>query len=287
MIEKVVIIGVGLIGGSLAKSLKERRYANTIIGFGRQADKLQKALDLGVIDAWTLNLAQATQNANVVIIATPLGVFDTLFSQLAPLVSRQTLIIDVGSAKQSSIKIARQYLGDKIGQFIPTHPITGKEKSGIEFADANLFNNKHIILTPITENKHQDIDIITKFWQATGGVVDTMDAKTHDEILAMSSHLPHILAFSLMDYLSHQDRVYDYAAGGFRDFSRIASSDSTMWRDICLSNKDEIVNSIQAYEKHLKELKQLIKDEKGQKLYELFKSAKTKRDNWIEECNKK
>ena len=261
MINKLAIIGIGLMGGSLIKALRQNNQVKHIIGFGRSEESLIKAQKMGVIDEWTLNLATAVKETDIIVIATPIGAFRSIFLSIKPYLSAKTIIIDVGSVKHYVLTLAQECLGAKAKQFIPTHPIAGKENSGIEAADAMLFNNKKVILTPTKNNHPQDIKTIETLWQATGAIVNIMDAKTHDEILASTSHLPHILAFALIDYLSSQDNSYQYAAGGFKDFSRIASSNSVMWRDICLSNKTEIIKSIQAYQTHLEQLKNLIQDE--------------------------
>lgn len=281
-INKLTIIGVGLMGGSLAQALKKQNYVKEIVGFSRDENKLKIAKNMGAIDSYSNNLLQAVQGADVIVIATPVASFEALLTQINPVLSKQTLITDVGSVKGSVMALAQQVLGNKAHQFIGGHPIAGVEKSGVEASVNNLFESKKVILTPKKDNTASAITTIKNMWQAVGAVVVEMSAQQHDDILSSTSHLPHILAFGLMDYLSNQtDDVYQYAAGGFKDFSRIASSDATMWRDICLNNKTAILKDIKAYQLNLDKISKLIEFNDSQSLFELFQKSKKDRDNYL------
>ncbi len=283
MIDKLVIIGVGLIGGSLAKALKNKHYCRQIIGYSHNKTNLEKALNLGVIDGYTNNLDNCIVDADVIILATPIGSFAPLLNQIKPLLSPKTIISDVGSVKVAITQLANKILAKKSFQFVPAHPIAGKEKSGVDAADKSLFIDKQVIISP-NNNPTQFIDIISKMWQATGAAIVQMPAAKHDKILSATSHLPHILAFALMDYLIKLNgNVFDYTAGGFKDFSRISSSNANMWSDICLTNKDNIINSINHYQQNLNHLKTLIENQDKKSLNNLFITAKNSRDNWLKD----
>ena len=286
MINKLTIIGVGLIGGSLAKALKAQDYCPSITGYSRREKNLKIAKNMGVIDHWTTDLVRAISGADVVVMATPVASFEAILLAIAPILSTKTLLTDVGSVKANILALVRQTLGDKAGQFIAGHPIAGKEKNGITASDEALFSGKKVILTPSPSNQEKDIEYITAMWQVVGANVVQMSAKRHDDILSATSHLPHILAFGLMDYLIAKDKnVCDYAAGGFKDFSRIASSDATMWTDICLANKSAILQSIEDYQNTLDKISHLIKTNDKKTIYQLFKQAKIDRDNWLKKTD--
>ncbi|SMM99070.1 Prephenate and/or arogenate dehydrogenase [uncultured Candidatus Thioglobus sp.] len=279
MIDRICIIGVGLIGGSFAKGLKDSGLVKTIIGCSRSEDNLQQAQALGIIDEYTTDIAKAVSAVDMVLIATPVDSFALILQSIKPHISETTIISDVGSTKGSVIAIAKQVFGDMPENFIPAHPIAGKEQSGVSAADGTLFNNKCVILTPTKNASTQSVVTVTKLWDALGAKVEIMDDKKHDDLLAMTSHLPHILAFSLMDYLSNcNPKAMNYAAGGFKDFSRIASSDAVMWRDICLNNADEIVKHIEGFQDSLNSLSEMIKSKEKHEIEQLFINAKNARD---------
>ncbi|MDC9714552.1 MAG: prephenate dehydrogenase/arogenate dehydrogenase family protein [Gammaproteobacteria bacterium] len=283
--NKICIVGVGLIGGSFALGLKNSLNKSQqlhIVGFGRNEAHLQQAQELGVIDAYSLDIAKALSGAELVLIATPVNSFKGILEMIKPHINENTIVSDVGSTKGSVIAIVKEVFGEMPENFIPAHPIAGKEQSGVQAADGALFNNKRIILTPTDNANMQMIARIRELWEALGAKVEIMSDKTHDDLLAMTSHLPHMLAFSLMDYLISSDaNALDYAAGGFKDFSRIASSDAVMWRDICLNNSEEIVRHIEGFTKSLDKLSRLIKDGKAQEIEQLFLNAKIARDDWL------
>ena len=282
MINKITIIGVGLIGGSLAKAIKENNLAKEVFGFGRDLNRLEKAQKANVIDQFSTNLKDAINNSDIVIIATPVGSFQEILSEIKPFLTSKIVISDVGSTKTNIASIVSQTLGDYSNYFIPAHPIAGKEKSGFEASESNLFNNRKVIITPLETSSPDSINLIQKMWEGTGADVDFMSPESHDELLGMTSHLPHMLAFSLVNYLiSKNPSASIYAAGGFKDFSRIASGDAVMWRDICIQNKDQIIDHIRGYQKTLNSLVDAIENENSDELDLLFTSAKKTRDSWV------
>ena len=282
MINKITIIGVGLIGGSLALALKERNLAKAVFGYGRDQTRLEEAQKSNVIDAFSTNIKEAIDEANIIVIATPVGTFKDILHQIEPLISSNVIITDVGSTKSDIVNIVNDILRDKSGCFIPAHPIAGKERSGFEVSDSKLYDGKKVIITPQETNSPESIDVIDQMWKNVGADVDFMSAESHDNLLGMTSHLPHMLAFSLVNYLVDQNpNASIYAGGGFKDFSRIASGDAVMWRDICLQNKNQIMNHLKGYQSTLDDLLEAINDEDREKLGQLFTTAKKTRDSWL------
>jgi len=281
MINHLAIIGVGLIGSSLALALKQAGHVGRISGCGRSEQNLKKGVELSVIDDYSLSAAEAVADADVVVVAVPLGVMRTSFEKLLPGLKPGAVITDVGSAKASVIADARAVLGDHIPQFVAGHPIAGTEKSGVEAGFATLFQQRKVILTPDQDTDLQAVNIVSNMWRATGAQVENMGVRHHDMILGATSHLPHMLAFSLVSHLSKmtdQDEIFNYAAGGFRDFTRIASSDPVMWRDICLANGEALLALIDGYKLQLDEISRAIQNNDPDALFELFKDAKHTRD---------
>ena len=282
--NKICIIGVGLIGGSFAAGLKKANKVDSIVGFGRDENNLAQAKELNVIDDYTLDIAKALDGADLVLIATPVNSFKAILEMIKPHVNEKIIITDVGSTKVSVIQIAKQVFGHMPENFIPAHPIAGKERSGVEAADATLFNHRRVIITPGKNANTQAVVTVSDLWDSVGAKIEIMNETKHDDLLAMTSHLPHMLAFSLMDYLiSSNPEAYKYAAGGFKDFSRIASSDAVMWRDICINNPDQIVKHIEGYQKSLDKVANLIKNQQPKELEKLFLDAKSARDSWLKD----
>jgi len=280
--NKICIVGVGLIGGSLAKAIIRSKQATHVIGFGRDALRLQAAKNNGVITDYTTDVKEALDGADMVIVATPVGSFESILKSIQRHVDASTIITDVGSTKSSVIKVVESVFGSLPRQFVPAHPIAGKEKSGFEASDVDLFVDRKVIITPTESSSVEAVEAVKNVWQAAGATVDMMSAASHDELLGMTSHLPHMLAFSIMKYLISQNpRASLYAAGGFRDFSRIASGDPIMWRDICLNNKGAIVKHIKGYRDILNNLIDVIEDENTTKIETLFRDAKSTRDQWL------
>ena len=283
MMKKVCIIGIGLIGGSLAKAIKKTHQSEIVFGYGRDEERLERAQKGNLIDQYSKNMGEALDGANMVIIATPVGSYESILKEMKPHISEDMVISDVGSTKVSVIEAVKAVFDGVFDNFIPAHPIAGKEKSGFEVSDADLFVNKKVIITPLENNNPESIKILTKMWEEIGAEVDFMTPQSHDDLLGMTSHLPHMLAFSLVNYLvSKHPEASVYAAGGFKDFSRIASGDAIMWRDICLHNRDAIVEHIKGYQESLNTLVDAIDSQNKDQLESLFREAKNTRDLWVD-----
>lgn len=285
MFGKVSIIGVGLIGGSLARVIKSSAAADEIVGFGRTLEHLQQAVDLGVIDRAATDLGEAVRNADLVILALPVGAIKEVLYKIAGDLGERTVITDVGSTKLQVIREARESLKQLFPQFVPGHPIAGTERSGVEASFAGLFENNYTILTPVEETRNTALSRVKNLWQLANAQVVEMDALVHDEVFAGCSHVPHVLAYALVDALVRNDRhkdVFKYAAGGFRDFTRIASSDPVLWRDICLTNAKPISELLRQYQSDLGTLIDAIEAGNGRVLLEIFQRAKGARDRYTE-----
>lgn len=283
MIRRLAIIGVGLIGGSLALALKRAGACGEIVGASRREPHLKRALELGVIDRYELDLARAVEGADVVLLAVPLGAMRATCQALRPGLSPKTILTDVGSAKGSVVNDVRAALGGLPPGFVPGHPIAGTEKSGVEAAFPELFQGRRVILTPVPETDAEATATVRRLWERAGAVVEEMSVEHHDEVLAATSHLPHMLAFGLVDSLARMrenEEIFRYAAGGFRDFTRIASSDPVMWRDICIANRDAILAMMQRYKEDLRLIESAIADRDGEALLQIFSRAKAARDRF-------
>ncbi len=286
MFERLCIIGVGLIGGSIARAARHYGLSKSIVGYGRLEDvpNLEAAKHLGVIDDYYLQIESALEGIDCLIIATPVAAVESIFALLKPYWSQQIIYTDVGSTKLSVIKAAEHVFGKVPDNFIPAHPIAGAEQSGVEACFYDLFLNRRLIITPLKNTQTNSIRKIQNFWELCGSVVSMMDVNRHDAVLAATSHLPHILAFALVDMLGHKDEqseIFKYAAGGFRDFTRIASSDPAMWRDICIANKSEIIPLIQQTRMQLDKIECLLENDKDQQLLEIFAYANTARQRFL------
>ncbi|MDP3839395.1 MAG: prephenate dehydrogenase/arogenate dehydrogenase family protein, partial [Methylococcales bacterium] len=287
MFNKLCIIGVGLIGGSVAKAARANGLAHHIVGYGREQDvvNLQTAKHLGVIDEFYIDdIKHAVHNADCVLIATPVASIEAIFQQLKPVWSADTIYTDVGSTKVSVLAAAERVFGDIPDNVVPAHPIAGAEQSGVEAALVDLFIHKRLIITPASHTSSEAVQKIKQFWQGFGALVSVMDAQHHDSILAATSHLPHILAFALVDMLGHKDEqteIFKYAAGGFRDFTRIASSDPTMWKDICAANKQEILPLIEQLRAELAKIHGLLANDDYQQLFSTFAYANSARQRFL------
>jgi len=289
VIRKLVIFGVGLIGGSLALALREANACQTIVGCSRHAVHLQKAVALGVIDSFSLDPAEAVRDADMVLLAVPMGAMRHLLQQIKPTLPADAILTDAGSTKGSIVAEVAQVFGADFTRFVPGHPIAGREQSGVEAAVADLYLNRRVILTPQAQTDADAIAKVAAMWRVTGALLEQMPVELHDQVLAATSHLPHVLAFSLVDTLLNMPQREDilrYAAGGFRDFTRIASSDPVMWRDICLTNKAAILATIAAFQHNLGEFAALIDAQDGEGLHHRMASAKQARDNYVAQCEK-
>lgn len=288
-ISKLVIIGVGLIGGSFAQALRRAGLVKHITGIGRSPENMQCALELGIIDEQTGDFAAALSGADFVLLAVPVKQAARVLQQIAPYLEDRTVISDVGSTKQNVVNAARAYLGKHISRFIPAHPIAGTEFSGAEAAFPDLFQDKPVILTPLQENDQQAIVHVAALWRYCGARVSSMRPERHDQILAAISHLPHMLAFSLMQHIQTQSltlsegnplELLRLAGSSLNGMTRIAASSPEMWRDICLDNRTALLAQIEAYQLELSKLQQILTDHDSEALEKLFSEARITRRNW-------
>lgn len=285
MIRRLCIIGVGLIGGSLARALRKAGMVGEIVGSGRRSEHLQEAVDLGVIDRFDTDAAQAVQGADMVVVCVPLGTMEQVFRTIFPALATDAVVTDVGSAKASVVSAARAGFGSLPAWFVPGHPIAGTEKSGVAASFAGLYQDRRVILTPLENTDPSATSRVQAMWNAAGAQVQCMDVEHHDLVLAATSHLPHILAFQMVDTLariSDADEIFRYAAGGFRDFTRIASSDPVMWRDICLANDRAVLEMLERYSSDLATLADAIRAGDGTQIEVVFRNAKAARDRHSE-----
>jgi len=283
-LNKITIVGVGLIGGSFALGLKKANLAKEIVGFGRNETNLKKAVSLGVIDSYTDDINKAVADSDLVFLAVPLGAMQSSLEAMKPYLSAETIITDGGSSKSSVILAAQEVFGELPKSFVPGHPIAGKEQSGVGAADADLYVDHRVILTPTQNTSENALATVTSLWASLGAKVESMTPMQHDEIFAATSHLPHLLAFALVDLLNEHEElgdVFQYTAGGFRDFTRIASSDAEMWRDIAVYNAEAIVKWLKNYGGAIQELTTLVENKDKDALYKLFSEAKQARDRHI------
>lgn len=288
IIQKLCVIGVGLIGGSLARALKKAGVVGEVVGAGRDVKHLEKAKELGVIDCFETDISLAVKGCDMVVLAVPLGAMQKVFEKIAPMLTDEMIITDVGSAKGSVVKAAEKAFKSLPLTLVPGHPIAGTEKSGVEASFSELYENRRIIITPLATSSAAAISKVRSMWQACGAEVVETTIEHHDEVLAATSHLPHMLAYSLVDTLAKMDaknEIFDFAAGGFRDFTRIASSDPDMWHDICISNKDALVMMIKKFSDDLQLLANAIEKNDSKYLKETFTRAKKVRDEFCENKN--
>lgn len=281
--KKIVIFGVGLIGGSVALALKKSGCTAQVVGVGRSIKSLQTAVDLGVIDLASSKVNDALKDADIVLIAAPVAQTPAILAAIKPHLSANTVITDAGSTKSDVLNCAQDILGAQFNQFVGGHPIAGAEKSGVTAATADLYRNKNVVLTPTTATNPEAVQRVRELWQTCGANVSEMPAETHDGIFAAVSHLPHLLAFALVDEVASRpnaEQLFGFAASGFRDFTRIAGSHPEMWRDISLANKTALLNEISAYQNELSDLKQMLQNEDGKALHALFERASLARNGW-------
>ncbi len=289
ILKKIVIFGVGLIGGSVALALKKAQFVTHIIGVGRSQTSLNEALNLGVIDAICIpeekqsNLHAALKDADFILIAAPVAQTARILQNIKPHLNQQTIITDAGSTKGDVLACAREILGEQFSQFVGGHPIAGAEKSGVSAAKNDLFLGKNIVLTPAPETNIHALAGVADLWQKCGANVTEMSAENHDNIFAAVSHLPHLLAFALVDDIASRPnaaQLFSFAASGFRDFTRIAGSHPEMWRDISLANRTALLGEISAFENELSQLKKLLENKDGAGLQALFDRASVARNAW-------
>lgn len=285
MLKKLVVCGVGLIGGSFAQGLKVAGKVNEVVGLGRTRGPLEEARRLGVIDRIADGWADALAGADLVLLATPVGQMEAVFTALAPHLAPGTIITDGGSTKSDVVAAARAGLGGKIAQFVPGHPIAGAEKSGVSAARPDLYLDKRVVLTPLAENSAADVAKVQAAWEACGARVSRLAPEEHDRVFAAVSHLPHLLAFALVHDFAQRpnsDQLFGFAAGGFRDFTRIASSHPEMWRDICVANRHALLQELDAYMLELMRTRVLLAAADADGLEQLFSTARARRDAWLD-----
>jgi len=283
--KKVVIFGVGLIGGSFALALRKAGVVGEIVGFGRSEGNLKQAHGLGIIDRIGEDIATEVCNADLVLLATPVGQMAKLMESIAAHIGAHTLITDGGSTKTDVVRDAYSKLGDKVAQFVPAHPIAGAELSGAIAAGADLYAGKKVILTPLPENSKHAVERIQAAWLSCGAVVHKLSHTEHDAVFAAVSHLPHLLSFALVHDLSkreNRDLLLSYAASGFRDFTRIAGSSPEMWRDICLANRDALLKELKVYIAELNTMSAALEKADAAQLEEIFHTARNLRSGWVE-----
>jgi prephenate dehydrogenase len=285
VIERLAVIGVGLIGGSLARALRAADAVGEVIGCGRSAENLELAFDLGVIDGCTRDPAVAVKDADMVFVAVPLGAMRDTFERIRGHLAPAAVITDGGSVKGSVVADAVAVFGGVPPRFVPGHPIAGTERSGVGASFPELYQNRRVILTPLPETEPDAVAKVRTMWQTVGAEVSDMGVAHHDEVLAATSHLPHMLAFGLVDALARMrdnDEIFRYAAGGFRDFTRIASSSPVMWRDICMANAEALSAMLARFGEEMTDLADSIRRRDGDHLLEIFSRAKQARDRFVD-----
>ncbi len=279
-INRVALIGVGLIGGSLMQALKREQAVSSVIGVGRDKENLLLAKKLGTIDEFTHDAQEAVVQADLVVLATPVMTINSVLALIKPALNKQAIVTDVGSVKALVVEQAKKQLGRQFSQFVPGHPIAGSENSGVKAAFADLYAGHRVILTPTADTDRDALKVVSDMWALTGAQVEEMSVEQHDKILAVTSHLPHVLAYALMQFLHERPDQQEYfrlAAGGLYDFTRIASSDPIMWRDICLGNKVQVSQQLRLFSDELREFADHIENDNAQGLEESFTLAKNAR----------
>ena len=282
--NKLVVVGVGLIGGSVAAALRRAGKVRRIVGVGRGRANIERALELKVIDEASDDIAVAVQGADLVLLAVPVQQNDHVLAQLAESLSAQTLVTDAGSTKMDYVAAVRRLLPALLAHVVPAHPIAGAELTGVSAAQPGLFVGKNVVLTPLPENDAQAVDRIESMWKACGARVSRMSPEHHDRVFSAVSHLPHMLAYTLVHMIATRpdaQDLFNFAAGGFRDFTRIASSSPEMWRDIASTNRAALLADIEAYQQQLTHLAALIRDADAEQLGKIFETARDARNAWL------
>ncbi|HEY0664659.1 MAG TPA: prephenate dehydrogenase/arogenate dehydrogenase family protein [Gallionella sp.] len=280
---KIVIFGVGLIGGSFALALRKANAVGTVVGFGRSAANLQQARELGIIDRIGEDIAAEVGDADLVLLATPVGQMAELMARIAPHLGADTLVTDGGSTKSDVVRDAYAQLGSRVAQFVPAHPIAGAEQSGAAAAGADLYLGKKVVLTPLPENSPQAIARVQSAWEVCGANIHFLPHDEHDAVFAAVSHLPHLLSFALVHDLARRDNrdvLLSFAASGFRDFTRIAASSPEMWRDICLANRAALLGELQSYIAELSVVSSALESGDAKQLEQIFRTARELRAGW-------
>ncbi|MFM9969023.1 MAG: prephenate dehydrogenase [Burkholderiales bacterium] len=283
-IDKLVLVGAGLIGGSFSLALKKAGRVRHVVGVGRSAASMAEAKRLGIVDEVAQDFS-CVSDATLVMLAMPVGQTASVMRALAPKLGATTIVTDAGSTKCDVIAAARIELHKALPRFVPGHPVAGTEHSGPKAAFAGLFEGRRVVLTPIEETEASAVTMVRHAWQSCGAEVFDLTPALHDQVLATVSHLPHLLAFALVDQVAaetHAEQLFSFAAGGFRDFTRIASSNAEMWRDICLSNSDALLGELSKYEAQLAGLRAALQAKDGAQIEQVFTRARAARNRWIE-----
>jgi prephenate dehydrogenase len=283
MFEQLGLIGCGLMGGSFALALKRAGLVKRVVGYSKSPSTTERARQMGVIDVEAPSALLAVSGADIVLIAVPVASTEATFKAIKHLVTPSMLIMDVGSTKRDVIDAARRALREQVDCFVPAHPIAGKEVSGVENADADLYMGRQVVLTPIDRTNRVQLQKAVDVWSALGCRVVTMSPESHDAAFAAVSHLPHLIAFALMNAISGQPLGKDFlslAGPGFRDFTRIAAADPTLWRDVMLSNREELLNQSRMFQRNLQSLELMISSGNGEALLEQIENASATRANW-------
>ena len=283
MFEQLGLIGCGLMGGSFALALKKAGLVKRVVGYSKSPTTTERARQLGVIDVEAPSALLAVAGADIVLLAVPVSATEAALKSIKHLVTPQMLIMDVGSTKADVVLAARRALRDQIGSFVPAHPITGREVSGVEHSDSELYSGRQVILTPTERTLTAHLRRAEELWTALGCRVSSMSPEAHDAAFAAVSHLPHLLSFALMHSIIHQeqaDQFLSLAGPGFRDFTRIAASDPKMWRDVLRANRDEIMAQSRQFQQALHALEKAMKDDSDQPLEDMLTLASSTRAHW-------
>jgi prephenate dehydrogenase len=284
-IQKLVVVGVGLIGGSFALALKAAGHVGRVVGVGRTRANLREALDLGAIDDLADDLAAAVEGADFVLVTTPVGAMPEVFARIAPRLAPGAVVTDGGSTKQTVVAAARAAFGARLAQFVPAHPIAGSDASGAGAAVATLFRDREVILTPLSETAPEAVARVRAAWQASGARVTELTPRDHDAVLAAVSHLPHLLSYALVHELAGRadaPQLFAHAGTGLRDVTRLAASHPEMWRDICIANREALLGELRRYQDGLARLGALLEQSDGAGLERLFAAARGARRAWTE-----
>ena len=286
VIKRLVICGVGLIGGAFALALRRAGQVGHIVGVGRSGASLARALELGVIDEACTDWAVALDGADFVLLSPPVGQMESVMAAMAPHLAPGTVVTDAGSTKRDVIEAIYRHFPTHLTHTVPAHPIAGAEKSGVEAAFATLYENRKVVVTPLPENEPAAILRVREAWEACGAMISEMPPQDHDRVFAAVSHLPHLLAFGLVHDLAgraNAEQLFSFAASGFRDFTRIAGSHPEMWRDICIANRQALLAELDQYLAELAYLRALLLASDGNRLEQLFAEARRARNAWAEQ----
>ena len=284
-LKKITIAGVGLIGGSFALALRSAGVKAELVGIGRDPDVMQQALELGIVDRVAENAADAYSGADLILIAAPVAQTGVILSQILPFLGPNTVITDVGSTKADGVAAARLVMGERIGQFVPAHPIAGRELNGPAAAISDLYAGKKLVITALPENPEASVSLVEDLWKICGAQIHFLSPEAHDAVFASVSHLPHLLAYALVDEVSQRDNadtLFQYAASGFRDFTRIAGSSPEMWRDIAMANREALLHELDAYIANVTATRTALAERDADSLLRTFSRAQSARQRWIE-----